>query len=566
MSKTTNGKMQNGGPKADLQSTDGRMTFLLFLSVFISVFGSPFQYGYSTSVVNAPAELMQDFYKKSFYNFTGGELADDGLTVLWSTTVSIYCLGGLIGSLLVGPLASKIGRKGTILFNNIFSLSAAALMFGARFANSYHMIILGRTIVGIHNGLSIGVVPMYLSEISPPNLRGGIGVTSQLLTTIGILVAQILGLDFILGNEQLWHYLLLVGYIVPSGIQLLILPFLPESPRYLLIDKDSKEKATEVLQKLRGEENVEAVLEDMKVEYENQRKEPTMNIFSLLRSRTLRSQLICCVLVMAGQQFSGINAIFFYSTSIYEKAGVPKEYSPYATIGTGAINVFMTIVSVLVIDITGRKVLLTWPLVFMTLAFAILTVTQGLSEYLYCVCGCSQGITPNGTLMGDVCHFMNETGNYEETIATLNTTDPYAWIAYLSIVFIILYIIAFAIGLGPIPFIITTEMFRQGARPAAMMLVGSTNWISNFIVGLLFPLAQDKIGAFVFLFFMVVCGLTCAFVWIKVPETKHKTFEEIQRLFGGQDDDGGNDWGVGNDGYIPDSSKKSSKYEITTTL
>ncbi|XP_019637728.1 PREDICTED: solute carrier family 2, facilitated glucose transporter member 5-like [Branchiostoma belcheri] len=564
MSKTA--KMQNGGSKAEVQNTDGRMTFLLFMSVFISVFGSPFQYGYSTSVVNAPAELMQNFYKKSFYNFTGAELADDSLTVLWSTTVSIYCLGGLIGSLLVGPLASKIGRKGAILFNNIFSLSAAALMFGARFANSYHMIILGRTIVGIHNGLSIGVVPMYLSEISPPNLRGGIGVTSQLLTTIGILVAQILGLEFILGNEDYWHYLMLVGYVIPSGIQLLILPFLPESPRYLLIDKDSPEKAKKVLQKLRGEKDVDAVLDDMKLEDEMQKKEPKMHVFALLKSRALRSQLVCCVLVMAGQQFSGINAIFFYSTSIYEKAGVPKEYSPYATIGTGAINVFMTIVSVLVIDITGRKVLLTWPLVFMTLAFAILTVTQGLSEYLYCVCGCSQGINPNATLVGDVCQFVNQTGTYEETIANLNTTDPYAWIAYLSIVFVILYIIAFAIGLGPIPFIITTEMFRQGARPAAMMLVGSTNWISNFIVGLLFPLAQDKIGAFVFLFFMVVCGLTTAFVWIKVPETKHKTFEEIQRLFGGQDDETGNDWGVANDGYIPDPHKKSSKYAITTSL
>ncbi|CAH1250374.1 SLC2A5 [Branchiostoma lanceolatum] len=307
MSKTANRKMTNGGSKAEEQSTDGRMTFLLFMSVLISAFGSTFQYGYSTSVVNAPAELMQDFYKKSFYNFTGGELADDSLTVLWSTTVSIYTLGGLIGSLLVGPLASKIGRKGAILISNIFSLSGAALMFGARFANSYHMIILGRTIVGIHN----------------------------------------------------------------------------------------------ILQKLRGEENVEAVLDDMRVEHEKQKKEPTMQIFALLKSRTLRSQLICCVL------------IFFYSTSIYEKAGVPKEYSPYATIGTGAINVFMTIVSVLVIDITGRKVLLTWPLVFMTLAFGILTVTQGLSEYLYCVCGCSQGITPNGTLVGDVCHFVNETGAYE---------------------------------------------------------------------------------------------------------------------------------------------------------
>lgn len=127
--------------------------------------------------------------------------------MMWSITVSIFAIGGMIGGLLSGYLADKIGRKGALLINNIFAFVAAAFMTLSKFAGVYYMVIIGRLIIGFSCGLSSGLVPMYLTEISPINLRGSLGSVHQLLVTIAILVAQILGLPSLLGNAQLWPYI-----------------------------------------------------------------------------------------------------------------------------------------------------------------------------------------------------------------------------------------------------------------------------------------------------------------------------------------------------------------------
>jgi MFS family permease len=131
---------------------------------------------------------------------------DEGV-MMWSITVSIFAIGGMIGGLLSGYLADKIGRKGALLINNIFAFVAAAFMTLSKFAGVYYMVIIGRLIIGFSCGLSSGLVPMYLTEISPINLRGSLGSVHQLLVTIAILVAQILGLPSLLGNAQLWPYI-----------------------------------------------------------------------------------------------------------------------------------------------------------------------------------------------------------------------------------------------------------------------------------------------------------------------------------------------------------------------
>ncbi|XP_066279991.1 solute carrier family 2, facilitated glucose transporter member 5-like [Branchiostoma lanceolatum] len=524
------------------EATKGKLTFLLGFCVFIADLGS-FQFGYTISVLNAPEQELQKFYNESYFHMFGEELGSDQSTLLWSCTVSIYCLGGLFGSLLVGPLTgSFLGRKWTMVCINLLSVTGALLMWGSRMQTSFQMIIVGRTIMGLHNGCAIGVVPMYLSEVSPPNLRGAIGVTHQLFITISILVSQIFGLQQVLGTEERWPYLL-GFYIIPAAFQSLVMMFLPESPRCLLIDKDNENASRKALKTLQGSDvDLDVSIQEMRHEHENELSEPRMSLWALLKSRSVRPQLLVCVLVMLGQQFSGVNAIFFYSTSIFLQAGVPEEYSDYATIGVGGINVLMTVVSVMVIDKAGRKALLLWPVAFMAFSFAILTVTLGLTENLYCECGCQEGRWPTGVLdSAGSCILPTVNATDLPTQTMLSTAapyvDPYQWIAYLSIVFIILFIIAFAIGLGPIPFIITGEMFRQGARPAAYMIIGSVNLVANGIVGLVFPILQARIGAFTFLIFMAVCVLLCIFIAVKVPETKNKTFEDIQKLFGVQDDE-----------------------------
>ncbi|KAI2514933.1 solute carrier family 2 member 5 [Homo sapiens] len=184
----------------DQSMKEGRLTLVLALATLIAAFGSSFQYGYNVAAVNSPALLMQQFYNETYYGRTGEFMEDFPLTLLWSVTVSMFPFGGFIGSLLVGPLVNKFGRKGALLFNNIFSIVPAILMGCSRVATSFELIIISRLLVGICAGVSSNVVPMYLGELAPKNLRGALGVVPQLFITVGILVAQIFGLRNLLAN------------------------------------------------------------------------------------------------------------------------------------------------------------------------------------------------------------------------------------------------------------------------------------------------------------------------------------------------------------------------------
>ncbi|KAI8521450.1 Solute carrier 2, facilitated glucose transporter member 5 [Branchiostoma belcheri] len=488
---------KNDGADQPGQTTD-RLTFLLAVSAFVAAFGTSFQYGYSSSVVDQPANIIKEFYNQSYVSFYAVPLTESGITVLWATTVSVMCLGGLVGSFLIKPLTERFGRKGALLISNVFSVTGAILFGFSKMANSYHMVIIGRIFVGIQHALSISVVPMYLAEVSPTSLRGGISVMHQGMLTVGILLAQILGLEQILGSDTLWP-VLLAFYAVPSGIQLVIMPFLPESPRYLLINKQDEEASRAALRRLRGTSEVDDAIQEMRLEHEHEMKEPKITVIALLQSRSLRPQLIMAVGVMMANQLSGINAIFAYVTSIFENAGVPEDTSAYATIGTGAVNCVVCLGSVLIIDRVGRRPLLIWPLLVMTITFALLTITQALTENLFCDC------CPNGRFG--------------------------------------------SVGDGSMPGLLGGELFRQGARPAAMTIQSVTHWVCNFIIGLVFPILQEAMGAYVFLIFMVFCGVSGIYFFFRLPETKNKTFDEIQTLFGVEQQDTEEEEGVGNTAF-----------------
>ncbi|KAF7209672.1 solute carrier family 2, facilitated glucose transporter member 5 [Nothobranchius furzeri] len=465
----------------------GRLTAVLILATLISAFGSSFQYGYNVAVVNSPAPLMQQFYNSTYAGRFNTPMEDDLLTLLWSLSVSMYPLGGLFGSLMVAPLVNKLGRKGTLLFNNIFSIIPAVMMGVSEIAKSYEIIIMARFIVGICAGLSSNVVPMYLGELSPKNLRGAIGIVPQLFITIGILAAQVLGIRHILGHSTGWTIMLgLTG--IPAVIELLLLPFFPESPRYMLIQKGDEEKAKKALQRLRGWSDVDAELTEMRLEDQSEQAEGRMSVLSLLAQRSLRWQLISVIVMNMGQQLSGVNAIYYYADSIYASAGVNDNDIQFVTVGTGAVNVVMTIAAVFIVESSGRRLLL-------LLGFSI---------------------------CGGACVLL--------TVA-LKLQESVTWMPYISITCIIIYVIGHAIGASPIPNVVTTEMFRQSARPAAFMVGGSVHWICNFTVGLVFPFMERGLGPFSFIVFSVVCLVTLIYVWLVVPETKNKTFLEVSQMF-----------------------------------
>ncbi|KAF1519570.1 Solute carrier family 2, facilitated glucose transporter member 5, partial [Eudyptes chrysocome] len=468
------------------EGSKGKMTLLLALVTLISAFGSSFQYGYNVSVINSPALYMQDFYNRTYFDRSGVPMDSGFQTLLWSLTVSMYPLGGLFGSLMVWPLVNNCGRKGTLLINNLFSIAAAILMGTSELAKTFEVIILSRVIIGIYAGLASNVVPMFLGEMSPKNLRGAIGIVPQLFITLGILVAQILGLNSILGNAEGWPVLLgLTG--IPSLIQLLILPFFPESPRYLLIQKGNEEQARQALQKLRGWDDVDDEMEEIRQEDRSEKEEGHFSVLSLCTFRGLRWQLISIVVMMMGQQLSGVNAVFYYADRIFQSAGVDSNDVQYVTVSIGAINVVMTMLAVFIVESLGRRILLLAGFGLCCVSCAVLTLA-------------------------------------------LNLQTTVSWMSYLSIVCVIVYIIGHAIGASPIPFVMITEMFLQSSRPAAFMVGGSVHWLCNFTVGLVFLYMEAGLGPYSFLIFCAICLATIVYIFFIVPETKNKTFMEINKI------------------------------------
>ncbi|XP_027643193.2 solute carrier family 2, facilitated glucose transporter member 5 isoform X2 [Falco peregrinus] len=326
---------------------------------------------------------------------------------------------------------------------------------------------------------------MFLGEISPKNLRGAIGIVPQLFITLGILVAQILGLRSILGNAKGWHVLLgLTG--IPSAIQLFILPFLPESPRYLLIQERTEKRARQVLQKLRGCDDVDDEIEEMRQEDQSE-KEGHFSVLSLCTFRGLRWQLISIIVMMMGQQLSGVNAIFYYADRIFQSAGVDSNNVQYVTVLIGAINIVMTSLAVFIVEFLGRRILLLAGFGLCCVSSAMLTLALALQTAV-------------------------------------------SWMSYLSIMCVIVYITGHAIGASPIPFLMITEMFLQSSRPAAFMVGGSVHWLCNFTMGLVFLYMEAGLGPYSFLIFCAICLATVVYIFFIVPETKNKTFMEINRI------------------------------------
>ncbi|XP_075409231.1 solute carrier family 2, facilitated glucose transporter member 3 [Tenrec ecaudatus] len=463
-----------------------KVTASLVFTIAVATMGS-FQFGYNTGVINAPEAIIKDFL-----NYTLEEKSEEAptvglLTTLWSLSVAIFTIGGMMGSFSVGLFVNRFGRRNSMLIVNILAIAGGCLMGFCKMAESIEMLILGRLIIGVFCGLCTGFVPMYIGEVSPTALRGAFGTLNQLGIVIGILVAQIFGLEVILGSEELWPVLL--GFtIIPAILQSIALLFCPESPRFLLINRKEEENAKKVLQQLWGTQDVTQEIREMKDECARMLQERKVNVLELFRAPNYRQPIIISIMIQLSQQLSGINAVFYYSTGIFQDAGVKDPI--YATIGAGVVNTIFTVVSLFLVEKVGRRTLHMVGLGGMAVCSLFMTVS-------------------------------------------LLLKDQYHWMSFVCIGAILVFVAFFEIGPGPIPWFIVAELFNQGPRPAAMAVAGCSNWTSNFLVGLLFPSAANALGAYVFIIFTAFLVIFLIFTFFKVPETRGRTFEEISRVFEG---------------------------------
>ncbi|XP_037102057.1 solute carrier family 2, facilitated glucose transporter member 1-like [Syngnathus acus] len=462
----------------------GEVTPQLMMAVGTAVIGS-LQFGYNTGVINSPQNTIENFYNETWTSRFSEPISQSTLTALWSLSVAIFSVGGMFGSFSVGLFVNRFGRRNSMLMANVLALISALLMGFSKMATSWELLIIGRFVVGLYSGLSTGFVPMYVEEISPTSLRGAMGTLHQLGVVIGILLAQILGIESIMGNDSLWP--LLLGFtLLPAVVQSVLLPFCPESPRYLLINCNEESKANNVLVKLRGSANVSQDMMEMKEESRQMMAEKKVTILELLRSPVYRQPVLVAVMMQLSQQLSGINAVFYYSTGIFAKAGVSQPV--YATIGAGVVNTAFTVVSLFVVERIGRRPLHLTGLMGMAISAVALTLAMAL-------------------------------------------LDQFSWMSYVSIIAILSFVAFFEIGPGPIPWFIVAELFSQGPRPAAFAVAGFSNWSANFVIGMSFPYVEQLCGPYVFVIFTIFLLGFFVFTYFKVPETKGRTFDEISAGF-----------------------------------
>ncbi|XP_075372570.1 solute carrier family 2, facilitated glucose transporter member 11-like isoform X3 [Mycteria americana] len=311
-------------------------SWTLFLAVCAVGIGGTFQYGYNVSIINAPTQHIHRFLNETWTSRYHKELNPDLLTFLWSVIASIFSLGGLCGALIGGSMAIRLGRKGALLMNNIIAILASILM-GISFPTGlFELLIAGRFLIGINSGIGICVQPLYIGEVAPKHLRGGMAMGTSIFLTGGILTGQIIGLRELLGGELYWP-LLLSSSCLPAFAQLLFLPWFPESPRYLLIDRGDELSCAKALKRFHGSsEDYQREMEDIQRECFALHGEKPKKPWQLFTDRGVRWQLITVIVMTMGQQLSGINAIYFYATYIFEQAGISAEKIPYVTLGTGA--------------------------------------------------------------------------------------------------------------------------------------------------------------------------------------------------------------------------------------
>ncbi|XP_060938163.1 solute carrier family 2, facilitated glucose transporter member 1 [Limanda limanda] len=474
-------------PPPHVVCAQGRLTATLLTSILAAVLGS-LQIGYHTGNINAPAKIIEEFFNHTWRARHNQTISDHSLTLLWSLSVSIKDFGALLGSLGVKFLADSYGRRNSILIVNALSVVGTCLMCASKASESFEVLILGRLVFGLFCGLVMSLNPLYIQEVSPTNLRGAFATLNQVSFALGILVGMVAGLETVLGTKHHWAMMLSLS-LVPALAQYLVLPFCPESPRYLLFNRGEESKAEAALLRLRGStEKVSAELEEMKEEAA--RTQTGVTIHEFFKKRRYKQPIIIVLFVNLGSQLSGFNAIINYSTRMFQ---ANFDQAKYLTLGVGAVNVTFTLVAFFLMERAGRRRLLLTGFLSIAVCNLLMTIVDSL---LY--------LAPQ--------------------------------LRSLLVLLVFCLISAYELGPGPISWFIAAELFDQPARPIAMAFTSMLNWGGKFVLALLFPPLLKICGEFVYLLFMTMALAAFVFTWFRLPETKGRTFDDIAEEFRGAEE------------------------------
>jgi SP family arabinose:H+ symporter-like MFS transporter len=448
--------------------------YFISLITLIAALGG-FLFGFDMAVVSGIIEPVKQQY--------GLSASQEGLFV------SCALLGCIAGVAFSGYVSDKIGRKKVLFIAALLFLSSAV---GFSFSVSYPMLIFFRIMAGMGVGVASNISPLYISEVAPAKKRGGLVTFYQLAITIGILVAYISnlflqryaanhagehGLFAWLFSEQVWRAMFLVG-VIPASLFCLLLIIVPESPRWLAL-YGRNEEALNILTKINGAAAASVELTAIR----EMVAQKTGGLKELMRL-PLSKLLLMAMVLTALSQFSGINGVIFYGPTILKSAGIVTSDALLYQVMLGAANMLFTFIAIWKVDSWGRRPL--YLVGSLCAAFAL--------------------------LLTGVCFMLEING----------------WVMLFCIM---LFLLFFAFSLGPLKFVIATEIFPTQVRGTALSICIMTMWVADYVVNLLFPVLRDGLGiAATFFIFSFFCLLSFVYAKKKLFETKGKTLEEISAL------------------------------------
>ena len=438
----------------------GNRRFVYVVAVVAALGGLLF--GYDTGVISGALLYIKDDLALSSF--------------MEGVVVSSLLVGAMIGAGIGGPLADRMGRRMLVLIAAvIFAVGA----LGAGLSPSVGALVFFRVVLGLGVGVASAMVPTYISEMAPTDVRGSLSALFQLAITFGILTAYLT--NFAFAGAEAWRWMLGLG-LVPAVILFAGMYFLPETPRWL-VKHGQRDLARETLTKIHDSADVEDELEEIQnIEAQEQEQSGMRELFS----SWVRPMIVAGLGLAIFQQLVGINTIIYYAPTIISRTGLEAQTAILATVGVGLVNFLMTFVAIWLIDRVGRKPLLEWGLAGMISALVIL----GLGFFLPSLAGV---------------------------------------VAWVTLFGLLLYIASFAASFGPVLWVMLPEIFPLKVRGVAVGVATIGNWGANFVVSLTFPVLIAALGDTpVFWMYAAISVVALLFVRYLVPETRGRSLERIE--------------------------------------
>ncbi|MGD9993635.1 MAG: D-xylose transporter XylE [Salinivirgaceae bacterium] len=457
-------------------SSEGSKFYVFGITLVATLGGLLF--GYDTAVISGAEKSIQA------YLIEGLNLS----TLVHGATTSSALIGCIIGGAISGLLARRYGRRNSLMLAAaLFFFSALGSAFPETLFFTYGEPTMGllltfnlyRIIGGIGVGLASAVVPMYIGEIAPANIRGRLVSLNQFAIIFGMLVVYFV--NWGIANGQSLEWINSIGWrrmflseAIPAGLFGILLFFVPETPRYLSLN-DKDDKALTILTRINGQQRAQSILSEIKSTIQNH----SGNLWSY--GKTV---IIIGILLSVFQQFVGINVALYYAPRIFESMGAGKDASMMQTVVMGLVNVVFTVFAILTVDKLGRKPLL-------------MIGSVGMAIGMFAI----------GALS-----FMNIVGTS-------------------TLVFIIIYTASFMMSWGPICWVLISEIFPNKIRGKAVAVAVAAQWAANYFISSTYPSMMEFSGGLTYSFYGLMSVLSFLFVWKMVPEPKGKTLEEIEQFW-----------------------------------